>query len=89
MYRLGLAVLDREDPTTLFARSTEWVFSPEKDYEVSGDVDKVVFPCGWVAQGDDIRLYYGGADKCIALATAWISELLRWLEEHNEHHARE
>jgi len=44
LYRLGLAVLDREDPTTLFARSTEWVFSPEKDYEVSGDVDKVVFP---------------------------------------------
>jgi predicted GH43/DUF377 family glycosyl hydrolase len=46
-------------------------------------VDKVVFPCGWVADGDEVRLYYGGADKCIALATARISELLDWLERHN------
>ena len=84
IYRLGLALLDLEDPTRLIARSDEWVFSPEEGYEVVGDVDKVVFPCGWVADGDDLRLYYGSADKCIALATARISELLDWLEQHNE-----
>jgi len=80
IYRLGLALLDLEDPTKLLARSNEWVFAPEEDYEVVGDVDKVVFPCGWLTEGDEVRLYYGGADKCIALATARVSEMLEWLE---------
>jgi predicted GH43/DUF377 family glycosyl hydrolase len=83
IYRLGLALLDLEDPCRIIARSDDWVFGPETDYEVFGDVDKVVFPCGWVAAGDDIRIYYGAADKCLALATANVSELLAWLQEHN------
>ncbi len=80
IYRLGLALLDQENPAKLLARSDEWVFAPEESYEVVGDVDKVVFPCGWVVRGDEVRLYYGGADKCIALATASLSELLDWLK---------
>ncbi|MBN1313034.1 MAG: glycosidase [Anaerolineae bacterium] len=86
IYRLGLALLDLEDPTRVLARSDEWVFAPEEDYEISGDVDKVVFPCGWVTKGDTLRLYYGGADKCIALATAQVPEMLDWLEDHNSLH---
>ncbi len=84
IYRLGLALLDRENPTMLLARSDEWIFAPEGDYEVLDDVDKVVFPCGWIAIGDEVRLYYGCADKSIALATASISEMLEWLQQHNE-----
>ena len=92
IYRLGLALLDLEDPCRVLARSDEWVFAPEENHEVFGDVDKVVFPCGWVPDGDTVRLYYGGADTCIALATARLSELLAWLKEHNScsgklHHA--
>ena len=83
IYRLGLALLDLQDPRQVIARSDDWVFGPEKDYELFGDVGKVVFPCGWVIEGDDVRLYYGGADKCLALATASVSELLAWLKEHN------
>jgi len=83
LYRLGLALLDLEDPTRLLARSDEWIFGPEEEYEVTGDVDKVVFPCGWVTEGDEVRLYYGGADKCLALATARIPDLLDWLADHN------
>jgi predicted GH43/DUF377 family glycosyl hydrolase len=88
IYRLGLALLDLEDPTRLLARSDEWVFAPQADYEVVGDVDKVVFPCGWVTEGDEIRLYYGGADKCIAMATARIPEILAWLKDHNQQDRR-
>jgi predicted GH43/DUF377 family glycosyl hydrolase len=78
IYRLGSALLELDNPTKVIARSDEWVFAPEESYEVFGDVDKVVFPCGWVAQGDEVRLYYGGADKCIALAQASLSELVEW-----------
>jgi predicted GH43/DUF377 family glycosyl hydrolase len=83
LYRLGLALLDLEEPARLISRSDEWVFAPRESYEIVGDVDKVVFPCGWVAEGDTLRLYYGGADKCIGLATARVSEILDWLHEHN------
>jgi predicted GH43/DUF377 family glycosyl hydrolase len=83
IYRLGLALLSLEDPTRLLARSDEWVFAPQEDYEIIGDVDKVVFPCGWIAEGNEVRLYYGAADKCIAIATAKISEMLGWLQKHN------
>ena len=44
IYRLGLALLDLEEPTRVTARADEWVFAPEEPYEVTGDVDKVVFP---------------------------------------------
>ncbi|MBS3757554.1 MAG: hypothetical protein KGY61_02715 [Desulfobacterales bacterium] len=88
IYRLGLALLDLNDPTRVLARSDEWIFAPEKSYEMTGDVDKVVFPCGWVAEEDQVRLYYGGADKCIALATGRISEMLGWLETHNQQDRR-
>jgi predicted GH43/DUF377 family glycosyl hydrolase len=57
IYRLGLALVDLEDPTRLLARSEEWAFAPEETYKMVGDVDKVVFPCGWVAEGDDVQLY--------------------------------
>lgn len=78
IYRLGSALLELDNPAKVIARSDEWIFAPQESYEVFGDVDKVVFPCGWVAQGDEVRLYYGGADKCIALATASLSELVEW-----------
>jgi len=76
IYRLGLALLDRSDPTTVLRRSDEWIFSPREVYERQGDVEQVVFPCGWVVEGDEIRLYYGGADTCIALATGSLREVM-------------
>ena len=83
IYRLGLALLHLDDPTRVTVRSDEWVFSPEEEYEIIGDVDKVVFPCGWVSDGDEVSMYYGAGDAYIALATASVSELLAWLKEHN------
>jgi predicted GH43/DUF377 family glycosyl hydrolase len=56
---------------------------PEEPYEMMGDVPDVVFPCGVVVDpdGDTLRIYYGGADTVVALATASISELLDWLRD--------
>ncbi len=84
IYRLGLALLDLEDPRRVIVRSDEWMFGPEEVYELHGDVDKVVFPCGWVREGDEVRLYYGGADSCLALATGRVSELLAWLKKQGK-----
>ena len=80
IYRLGIALLDRDDPTRVLLRGDHWVFGPGEAYERLGDVQQVVFPCGWVLNGDELRLYYGGADTCIALATASLAEVLDYLQ---------
>ncbi len=79
IYRLGAALLDRNDPTKVIRRSDEWLFSPQETYERTGDVSDVVFSCGWVRAGDRVRLYYGAADTAIAMAEASLSELLDYL----------
>ena len=73
--------LDLEDPCRVLRRSDEWVFAPEMPYERQGDVNGVVFPCGWILDkpAGTIRLYYGGADTCLALATAQLSDVLSYL----------
>lgn len=82
LYRLGLALLDLEDPHQVIRRSSEWIFGPRESYERVGDVSDVVFPCGWVLEGDEVRLYYGAADTSVALATARLGDLMDWLEQH-------
>jgi predicted GH43/DUF377 family glycosyl hydrolase len=78
IYRAGLALLDLEDPGIVRRRVDEWVFAPEAPYELTGDVGRVVFPCGWVhdESNDRLRLYYGAADSVIGLATARFSDVM-------------
>jgi predicted GH43/DUF377 family glycosyl hydrolase len=82
IYRLGLALFDLQRPEICLKRSDEWVFGPQQTYEQRGDVDNVVFPCGYTLgpDGDAIRLYYGAADTSIALATASVRGLMEWLQ---------
>ena len=82
IYRLGLALFDLQRPEICLKRSDEWVFGPQQSYEQRGDVDNVVFPCGYALgpDGDAIRLYYGAADTSIALATASVRSLIEWLQ---------
>ena len=86
IYRLGLALFDRDQPERLLKRGDEWVFGPEERYEQRGDVGNVVFPCGYTIaeDGDTIRIYYGAADTSIGLATGSIKAMLAWLDEHSK-----
>jgi predicted GH43/DUF377 family glycosyl hydrolase len=86
LYRVGLALFDLEDPTRCLLRGDDWVFGPETSYEQHGDVGDVTFPCGATVadDGDTLNVYYGGADSCVALATASIRELLAWLDRHGK-----
>jgi predicted GH43/DUF377 family glycosyl hydrolase len=88
LYRLGLALFDLATPERCLLRGDTWVFGPEEPYERTGDVGNVVFPCGVTVadDGDTLHIYYGGADSCIALATASIRELLGWLRAHGRLH---
>ena len=85
IYRLGLALFDLDRPDVCLQRGDSWMFGPEAPYERNGDVHDVVFPCGQIidADGDTIRLYYGAADSCVAMATGSIVTLLAWLDKHS------
>ncbi|MDD5063544.1 MAG: glycosidase [Phycisphaerae bacterium] len=76
IYRLGLALLDLQNPTQVIRRTDEWIFGPKAHYEREGDVDDVVFPCGWIKRGNKIFMYYGAADSRICLATAEFDEVV-------------
>jgi predicted GH43/DUF377 family glycosyl hydrolase len=78
LYRVGLALLDRDEPTRVLRRLPHWVFAPFAAYERSGDIPNVVFPCGLLhdAASGEVRLYYGAADDSICLATAQLDDLL-------------
>lgn len=54
------------------------MFGPSTDYERTGDVPDVVFPCGSILDddGDTVRTYYGAADSVVCLATASLKALL-------------
>jgi len=82
-YRLGLAVLDRDNPRKVVARSTSWAFSPEAAYEQSGQIGNVVYTCGALLRGDETWVYYGAADTVIGLATAKTSELIDFCLEND------
>jgi predicted GH43/DUF377 family glycosyl hydrolase len=83
IYRLGLALFDLQAPERCLKRGDEWIFGPQEVYEQRGDVDNVVFPCGYTiaADGDTVHLYYGAADTSIGLATGSVRGMLEWLQQ--------
>ena len=81
-YRIGAALLDLENPRKLIARLPYWILGPRETYETTGQVPNVVFPCGHTLVGDELRLYYGGADTSVNLATGSISRILDDLRKH-------
>jgi predicted GH43/DUF377 family glycosyl hydrolase len=78
VYRVGLALLDLEEPRNVLRRTEEWVLAPTAPYERSGDVNKVVFPTGWLVDADthQIFIYYGAGDSVIGLLTADLRDVL-------------
>ena len=78
-YRIGCVLLDLKDPSIILARGTEPVFEPEEQYEKSGIVSGVVFPCGMVVKNGLLYIYYGGGDRVVGVATMKLGIILKAL----------
>ena len=77
LFRIGAAILDREEPTRVLGRSDVPILSPREPYERIGDVGNLVFTCGAVLEPDGkLKLYYGGADSCICIGIADVAEII-------------
>jgi predicted GH43/DUF377 family glycosyl hydrolase len=75
-YRLGYMILDLNDPFHVLYRTPYPILEPEYPFEKIGIVNNVVFSCGAVEKDGEIFLYYGGADKVMAVATFPLEKLL-------------
>ncbi len=80
-YRVGAAILDRNKPQKVLARSPNCIFKASALYETTGLVPNVVFPTGLLLRGDELWMYYGAADTCVCLATAKLQDVLNALEK--------
>jgi beta-1,4-mannooligosaccharide/beta-1,4-mannosyl-N-acetylglucosamine phosphorylase len=82
IYRLGLCLLDIEEPWKMLRRSDEWILGPVAPYERIGDVSDVIFPSGAIVdkENNKLNLYYGAADSTIAVATANLEELYEYIK---------
>jgi predicted GH43/DUF377 family glycosyl hydrolase len=59
------------------ARSDTPVFEPQREWELHGQVPKVVFVEGLVREGARWLFYYGGADKHVGVAEAFTTRPAR------------
>ncbi len=75
-YHAGAALLDINNPCKVLGHLRKPLFSPEEEWEIRGDVKNVVFPTGTAIFGDRLYIYYGAADKRIAVASVNLNELL-------------
>ena len=74
-YSIGAALLDKDDPSKVLARSPEPILAA-KDQDREGYVPNVVYSCGAIKHGDTLFLPYGIADSSIGFAFVPISEML-------------
>lgn len=76
VYSACAALLDLKNPQKEIARLPYPLFSPEKEWELKGEVNNVCFPTGSVLEDDTLYIYYGAADERIAVASLSLAELL-------------
>ncbi|MFV8375730.1 pesticidal protein Cry7Aa [Flavobacterium sp. LB1P71] len=76
IYHAKAALLQLDKPEIEISRLPYPLFSPTKQWEIKGEVNNVVFPTGYSLFGDDLYIYYGAADKHIAVAKMSLKELL-------------
>jgi predicted GH43/DUF377 family glycosyl hydrolase len=75
-YSIGAALLDKNDPSKVLARSREPLLRPEPS-EREGYVPNVVYTCGAMRHNDEIILPYAVSDTFSNFATIKISSLMR------------
>lgn len=82
VYSFGAALLDRKEPWKVLRRGSEYLLSPQRDYECVGDVPNVTFPCAALTDADTgrIAIYYGCADTCTGLCYTTVDTILAWLD---------
>jgi beta-1,4-mannooligosaccharide/beta-1,4-mannosyl-N-acetylglucosamine phosphorylase len=83
VYSFGSALLDLEQPWKPIYRSGPYLISPQTQYELTGDVPNVCFPCAELHDPETgrVAIYYGCADTVTGMAFGYIPEILEWTKK--------
>ena len=81
-YRLGAALLSRENPDKVLYRLDYPILEPEMDYENRGLRPGTVFSCGAVVIKQRLFVYYGAADQVVCLASINLNKLLKEVKKY-------
>jgi predicted GH43/DUF377 family glycosyl hydrolase len=76
VFGIQAALLDRDDPSRVVARTERPLLVPEEPYELLGFVPRVAFPSGAVVRDGRLDVYYGAADTSVAVAGVELEALL-------------
>jgi predicted GH43/DUF377 family glycosyl hydrolase len=82
-YSACAALFELDNPGKEIARLPYPLFTPDQDYEISGDVDNVCFPTGTITEHDTLYIYYGAGDDKIACASVSLTNLTAELILHS------
>ena len=86
VYSFGAVILDIDDPSKVLYRTRDYLLTPEKDYETTGFVPNVTFPCAnlYDSETGRIAIYYGAADTYTAIAFCQVDELIAYIKANSE-----
>jgi predicted GH43/DUF377 family glycosyl hydrolase len=76
IYKTHVVLLNLTNPLIVEAYLPYALLEPEYNWEKIGIVNNVVFPTGAIISEQNLIVYYGAADNCIACASINIAELL-------------
>jgi len=85
VYSMGAALLDLDEPWKVISRTRPYLLSPQTQYECTGDVPNVLFPCAALADSDTgrIALYYGAADTVTGMAFCHVDEVIDFIRNNS------
>lgn len=85
VYRVGVMLLDLENPEKVIARSPHYIMEPEAYYEKVGlIIPNVIFPTANVVKAGLLYIYYGCTDTCISVATVQLKDILDYVLQYKK-----
>lgn len=79
-FGIEAVVLNINNPHNIECRTRGSFLSPDELYERRGMVSEIVFPSGALLEDDILRVYYGGADNVICMASVYLSDLVSTMQ---------
>jgi beta-1,4-mannooligosaccharide/beta-1,4-mannosyl-N-acetylglucosamine phosphorylase len=85
VYSFGAAILDINNPSKVLYRTRDYILTPEKEYETTGFVPNVAFPCATLhdAETGRIAIYYGAADSYVGLAFTQFEDIVEYIKKNS------
>lgn len=80
-YKVGVMLLDLDDPTKILYRAKAPVLESIAPYENNGFKPGIIYVSGAVIKDGTLYIYYGGADSYVCVATANLDQFLSQLKQ--------